>query len=97
MEIEQRRKLDPTTRKAIFLGYPETQTGFIIMDVDTGRIHQSRTFFCDEEQFADRVQTQLLAATGEILSEDLANFDVQSENIDDFGGFENQSSKNRNS
>eukprot|EP00924_Labyrinthula_sp_SR-Ha-C_P002217 augustus_masked-scaffold_19-processed-gene-4.37-mRNA-1 protein AED:0.39 eAED:0.40 QI:0/-1/0/1/-1/1/1/0/1346 len=69
---ENRRKLDDTATKVMFLGYGENFDGYIVRDVTSGRIFATRSFFCDEQKFLDSKST-LLGATGE-QEESLSEF-----------------------
>eukprot|EP00924_Labyrinthula_sp_SR-Ha-C_P011153 snap_masked-scaffold_81-processed-gene-0.36-mRNA-1 protein AED:0.84 eAED:0.84 QI:0/0/0/0.5/1/1/2/0/287 len=48
----------------MFLGYGENFDGYVVRDVNSGRIFATRSFFCDEEKFLNSKST-LLGATGE--------------------------------
>eukprot|EP00924_Labyrinthula_sp_SR-Ha-C_P007644 maker-scaffold_42-snap-gene-2.83-mRNA-1 protein AED:0.75 eAED:0.80 QI:0/0/0/1/0/0/2/0/319 len=61
---ENRRKLDDTATRVMFLGYGENFDDYIVRDVNSGRIFATRSFFCDEEKFLNSKST-LLGATGE--------------------------------
>eukprot|EP00924_Labyrinthula_sp_SR-Ha-C_P010329 maker-scaffold_23-snap-gene-3.42-mRNA-1 protein AED:0.28 eAED:0.32 QI:0/0/0/1/0.33/0.5/4/0/1204 len=61
---ENRRKLDDTATRVMFLGYGENFDGYVVRDVNSGRIFATRSFFCDEEKFLNSKST-LLGATGE--------------------------------
>jgi len=58
IEREKRRKLDRTSNRVIFLGYPEHRSGFYVLDPLTRRISLTRSFFSDEEAFAEKRLTE---------------------------------------
>ena len=78
---EKRKKLEPTSVRVRLLGYASDSKGYIVRNIETSRIFNSRSFFCDEDTFISKVKPEpyLLSATGEyiMVSEDSALVEVK--------------------
>ena len=48
-----RRKLDPKSYKAVFVGYPDGTKGYKVMNIDNGRFSRTRDVTFHERQFHD--------------------------------------------
>ena len=50
---ESRRKLDPKSRKAIFIGYPLDTKGYKVYDLELNKFMRSKDVVFHEEKFHD--------------------------------------------
>lgn len=72
---DNRKKLAPNVREVFFMGYSNVNLNYIVMDVETRRIFNCRTFYRDEEKFATLKYGSINNAMGESNSSNPQNFD----------------------